>query len=250
MAKRIALVEDDEVIRANYADLLTQSGYSVLALPDMSAALAEFDRALPDIVLLDITLSDEREAGFELCLELRRRSLLLPIIFLTSHDSDVDRISGLRLGADDYLTKDVSVEYLIVRIEALQRRLATVAAAVASGAHVGSGVEFPESLVMSDAESRAWWQGRVLDLTLTQYWMLRELIRNTGAVVSHASLMGAARIVVEQNTVTAHVKAIRDSFRRINPTFDAIHTERGRGYRWLGGSHTVVPSVEGRATPR
>lgn len=235
MVKRIALVEDDDVIRANYADLLQQAGFEVAAVADKSSAMAAFDRELPDIALIDISLGDEREAGFELCADLRRRSPFLPIVFLTSHDSDVDRISGMRLGADDYLTKDVSIEYLIVRIQALQRRLATVAAAVAAG-QPGERLSPADALRLSDSESRAWWRGRPLELTLTQYWMLRELVRHAGDAVSHASLMRAAQIVVEQNTVTAHVKAIRDEFRRSDPAFDAIQTERGRGYRWIGGS--------------
>ena len=232
--KRIVLVEDDAVIRSSYADLLTQAGFSVTAIADKQSALAAFEKELPDIALIDISLGDAREAGFELCLELRRRSPLLPIVFLTSHDSDVDRISGLRLGADDYLTKDVSVEYLIVRIEALQRRLATVAAAVASE-HTRHAESKLSPLVLDDAESRAWWRERPLDLTLTQYWMLRELVRQQGRVVTHSELMKAARIVVEQNTVTAHVKAIRDAFRRVDSAFESICTEWGRGYRWSGG---------------
>lgn len=248
MVKRIALVEDDEVIRANYADLLEQSGYSVVAIADRQTASAAFERELPDVALIDIRLGDEREAGFELCLELRRRSPLLPIVFLTSHDSDVDRISGLRVGADDYLTKDVSIDYLIVRIEALQRRLAAVAEAAITRMQTSVVLPLPDALTLSDAESRAWWQGQGIDLTLTQYWILRELVRHSGSVVSHASLMNAAHIVVEQNTVTAHVKAIRDAFRRIDPTFEAIQTERGRGYRWIAGAPTTPLNAADRAT--
>ena len=235
MVKRIVLVDDDEVIRSNYADLLTQAGFAVVTIANKQSALTTFDSELPDIALIDISLGEEREAGFDLCLELRRRSPLLPIVFLTSHDSDVDRISGLRLGADDYLTKDVSVDYLIVRLEALQRRLAAVSAAAAR-AHAQGSSEPIESLRLDDSVSRAWWRGRPLELTLTQYWMLRHLARRSGTVVPHSALMNAARIIVEQNTVTAHIKAIRDAFRRVDPAFDGIQTERGRGYRWIGGS--------------
>lgn len=233
MIKQVALVEDDEVIRANYTDLLAQAGFAVTSYADKTVALGAFAKALPDVALIDIALGDERDAGFALCVELRRMSATLPIVFLTSHDGDVDRISGLRLGADDYLTKDASIDYVIVRIETLLRRIASIAAA--SG-QPPTAVVAPatSSLIIDDAVSRVQWKGRSVELTLTQFWMLRELVTHRGGVVSHGALMHAAQIVVEQNTVTAHVKAIRDAFRRIDPEFDAIRTERGRGYRWVG----------------
>jgi two-component system, OmpR family, response regulator len=232
MVKQLALVEDDDVIRANYADLLEQAGFGVASYSSKVAAIQAFDKALPDIALIDVGLGDERDAGFEICAELRRRSPTLPIIFLTSHDADVDRISGLRLGADDYLTKDASIDYVIVRIETLQRRISAVAAASEQKAIVPSSRN-QAALTLDEAMSHARWRGRPVDLTLTQFWMLRELFRRGGTVLSHEALMNAAQIVVEQNTVTAHVKAIRDAFRQIDPDFDSIKTERGRGYRWV-----------------
>jgi two-component system OmpR family response regulator len=232
MKKRLALVEDDDVLRANYRDLLSQAGFEVATFADKESALHAFALAPPDVALVDIALGDERDAGFEICSFLRGRSPRLPIVFLTSHDADVDRISGLRLGADDYLTKDVSIDYLIVRIETLLRRIAAVAALQGDlqnplGSSPGPG------LLIDEATSRAQWNGEDLDLTLTQFWMLRELLRHPGEVVSHATLMQAARIVVEPNTVTAHIKAIRDAFTRVGAPAECIRAERGRGYRWV-----------------
>ncbi len=245
MPKRLALVEDDDILRVNYVDLLSRAGFSVAAYSNKEDALRAFAEVLPDIVLLDIALDSERDAGFEICSALRRRSTTLPIVFLTSHDGDVDKISGLRLGADDYLTKDVSIDYLTVRIETLLRRLATVAAA---GGIAGPATSDPtrSSLEIVDSVSRALWKGVDVGLPLTQYWMVRELYCHSGQVISHADLMRAARIVVEPNTVTAHVKAIRDAFRRIDPEFNCIRTERGRGYRWvpLPAEQHVTASVE------
>ena len=232
MVKRVALVEDDDILRVNYVDLLSSAGFSVAAYSNKEDALQAFAEALPDIVLLDIALAAERDAGFEICSALRRQSLTLPIVFLTSHDGDVDKISGLRLGADDYLTKDVSIDYLTVRIETLLRRLATVAAAGSTASPATPGPS-RSSLEIVDSVSRARWRGVDVSLPLTQYWMVRELYCHPGQVISHADLMRAARIVVEPNTVTAHVKAIRDAFRRIDPGFNCIRTERGRGYRWV-----------------
>jgi len=231
MRKKIALVEDDDVIRENCAELLSRAGFAVEGYATKEAALGAFRSAVPDLAILDIALGDERDAGFELCSVLRSLSATVPIVFLTSHDGDIDKISGLRLGADEYLTKDASIDYLIVRIETLFRRLERLAAAGAHADSVGPGA--PQApLQIDESLSRAKWRGREVELSLTQFWMLRELCRREGQVVSHTDLMRAARIVVEPNTITAHVKAIRDAFRRIDPGFACIRTERGRGYRW------------------
>jgi len=230
MERNLALVEDDDVIRANYVDLLSQAGFRVAAYADKQAALHAFEK-LPDLVLLDITMGRERDAGFELCAELRRRSPTLPIIFLTSHDGEVDKISGLRLGADDYITKDVSIDYLIVRIEALFRRRAALLDQPGSAERAAPSPQ--RSLRINDELSSVTWCGKRIALPLTQFWMLRELASQPGKVLSHTDLMRAAKIVVEPNTVTAHIKAIRDAIRQADPQFDGIRTERGRGYRWV-----------------
>src|SRR5262252_930813 len=122
MAKTVAIVEDDPAIRANYTDLLKKHGYQVSAFPDRGTALAAFRSRLPDLALLDIGLAGEPDGGFALCRELRALSAALPIIFLTARDSDFDVISGLRMGADDYLTKDAGIPHLLARISALFRR--------------------------------------------------------------------------------------------------------------------------------
>lgn len=230
MERNLALVEDDDVIRANYVDLLSQAGFRVTAYAGKQEALRGF-ASLPDLVLLDITMGRERDAGFELCGELRRRSATLPIIFLTSHDGEVDKISGLRLGADDYITKDVSIDYLIVRIEALFRRRAALRDEPATAERTTAPT--PQQLSINEELSSVSWSGKRIPLPLTQFWMLRELASQPGKVLSHADLMRAAKIVVEPNTVTAHVKAIRDAIRQVDPEFDGIRTERGRGYRWV-----------------
>jgi two-component system OmpR family response regulator len=232
MKRSVAMVEDDDVIRANYADLLRGAGFQVEGYESKDSVLRRLTGPLPDLFLLDITLNGERDAGFEVCTAIRRQSETVPIVFLTSHNAEIDKISGLRLGADDFITKDVSLEYLVIRLEALFRRrdsLTRLADSPATGkAQSGSesGIQF------DDVASIATWRGSRLQLPLTQYWMLRELCREAGTPRSHNELMKAARIVVEPNTITAHVKGIREEFRRIDPSFDHIRTERGRGYRW------------------
>jgi two-component system OmpR family response regulator len=123
LSRRIAIVEDDPGLRANYADVLRRQGYDVATHADRAAAMLAFRTRLPDLAILDIGLGDEIDGGFALCRELRGLSATVPIIFLTARDSEFDTVSGLRLGADDYLTKDASLPHLLARIAALFRRV-------------------------------------------------------------------------------------------------------------------------------
>src|ERR1051326_5258399 len=123
MSRRIAIVEDEPAIRENYADVLRKQGYEVAAYSNRPDAIAAFRTRLPDLAVVDIGLRDDIDGGFALCRELRALSASVPIIFLSARDSDFDVVAGLRLGADDYLTKDVSLPHLLARIAALFRRV-------------------------------------------------------------------------------------------------------------------------------
>ena len=119
MARRIALVEDDSTIRQNYADALVRAGYDVAAFGDRTGASRALATRLPELAIIDIGLGADIDGGFALCRELRAASATLPILILSARDSDFDIVAGLRLGADDYLTKDVSLPHLLARIAAL-----------------------------------------------------------------------------------------------------------------------------------
>src|SRR5690348_2783983 len=123
MKKLIAIVEDEPAIRDNYAAAFTREGYTVRTYANRPTAMAAFAARLPDLAIIDISLEDEPEGGFELCRQLRALSAELPIIFLTARDSELDAVSGLRLGADDFLTKDMSLAHLSARVHALFRRV-------------------------------------------------------------------------------------------------------------------------------
>jgi len=231
VAYTIGFVEDEEVIRENFTDHLEESGFRVLAFGDRRSALQSFRESLPDLALLDVALGSERDGGFHLCKELRSLSEALPIIFLTSHDGEVDKISGLRLGADDYLSKEATLDFLVVRIETLLRRRQALAESygqAADRAAVGD-------LVIDQGECVAYWKGRRVDMPLTQLWIVADLATRPGEPRSPQELMKAARIVVEPNTIAAHIHSIRQRFREIDPDFASIRTERGLGYRWLVG---------------
>jgi len=122
MPQHIAIVEDEPALAANYRDALQRHSYRVSLLGDRHSALAAFDRERPDLAIIDIALGDEIEGGFELCRELRARWADLPIAFLTARESELDIVSGLRLGADDYFTKDIGLHEMLARISALLRR--------------------------------------------------------------------------------------------------------------------------------
>ena len=112
MPKRIAIVEDDPDQRGNYTDALERRGFAVDGYPSRPEALAGMKEAPPDLAILDIMLGEEMDGGFDLCRELLARDPELPVIFLTSRADDIDRISGLRLGAWDYQAKPVSLAFL------------------------------------------------------------------------------------------------------------------------------------------
>ena len=233
MQRRIAYVEDDDVTRMNYCQMLRDEGFDVTPYSNKADALAGFHKALPDLALLDVSHAGDRDAGYQLCFELRRISNEVPIIFLTGHSGEIDRISGLRLGADDYITKDASMEYIVIRIEALFRRVDAIRDAYGDRNQMSTPASGDTDIELDDVYSTASWKGTRIDLPLTQFWIVRELCGHPGQVRSHRDLMKAANIIVESNTIAAHIKSIRAAFTRADSGFQAIKTERGRGYRWM-----------------
>ncbi|MGB5490925.1 MAG: proteobacterial dedicated sortase system response regulator [Woeseiaceae bacterium] len=228
MAKRIAIVEDEAAIRENYAAAFRREGYAVDTFEARAPALSAFEVRLPDLVVIDINLRDDVEGGFELCRELRARSADLPIIFLTARDSEFDAVSGLRLGADDYLTKDISLPHLMARIAALFRRLDAMQKPQGAESRISRG-----DLVIDTERMTIHWQEQPVGLTLTEFWLVHALARYPGHVKNRQQLMDAAQAVLDDNTITSHVKRIRRKFLSIDTEFNAIETVYGMGYRWL-----------------
>ncbi len=233
MSIKIAFVEDDEIIRNNYSEILTDEGFEVVVFSNRQEAMNYFQTALPDIAILDVGLQEERDGGFRLCSDLRRLAPKLPIIFLTSRDDEIDRISGLRLGADDYIMKDASINFLMVRIEALFHRIEVITQREPPELKIEQDHSELGALRLDRKLLKAAWKNTPLDLSLTQFWILCELVTNPGEVKTCDKLMHAAHICVEPNTITAHIKMIRSRFRDIDGDFDCIKTERSAGYRWL-----------------
>jgi two-component system, OmpR family, response regulator len=227
MSRTVAIVEDEPELRANYVEALSRYGYQVQAYADRSSARAAFALKLPDLVIIDVGLGDEPEGGFELCRELRVRAATLPILFLTARDSDLDVISGLRLGADDYLSKAISLPQLTARVNALLRRIDALRAPASR-----DSVFTLRGLRLELERMRVCWNDRDVPLTVTEFWMVHALVRHPGHVKSREQLMREAQIEVDEVTVTSHIKRARRKFEAIDPAFAEIETVHGAGYRW------------------
>ncbi|MEE4294010.1 MAG: proteobacterial dedicated sortase system response regulator [Xanthomonadales bacterium] len=231
MPRHIVIVEDEAAIRHNYEDALRRFGYQVTGYGDRESALSALRRRLPDLVIIDVGLGDDFEGGFELCRELRGMSRSLPIIFLTARDSDLDVISGLRLGADDYLTKDISIQHLVARVVALFRRVEAL-----SGGNTDEKVLERGPLKFSLERMEVSWNGVDVPLTVTEFWIIHSLIRHPGHVRTRQQLMDDANVLVDDQTITSHVKRIRRKFMRVDDGFDRLDTVYGAGYRWKPGN--------------
>ena len=227
MPRHIAIVEDEAAIAANYRDALQRQGFTVSLHADRASAWEAFEQRLPDLAIIDIGLDDEIEGGFELCRDLRARAPELPIVFLTARDTELDVISGLRLGADDYLTKDISQAQMLARIHALLRRVDALRQPVQEEHLVERG-----ALVLNLERMTVNWSEELVDLTVTEFWIVHALALHPGHVKNRQQLMDAANVVLDDNTITSHIKRIRKKFQLTDREFAAIETAYGMGYRW------------------
>ncbi|MFC3092914.1 proteobacterial dedicated sortase system response regulator [Alteromonas sediminis] len=227
MSKRIAIVEDDPAIRDNYASALQKQGYDVVTYSTRTQAESAFKQRLPDLAVIDIGLHDEIDGGFALCQQLRSLSNTLPIIFFTARDNDYDTICGLRMGADDYLTKDISLPHLLARIAALFRRTALLNQPQSPQDLIHTG-----DLKMDANRMTVSWKEAPIDLTVTEFWMLHAIAKYAGHVKSRQQLMDESKMVVDDTTITSHIKRIRKKFVETDAQFDRIETVYGMGYRW------------------
>lgn len=237
MQKTIAIVEDDPDQLHNYRDALIRRGYQVQTYSGRRQALAAFEQALPDMAILDIMLGEDFDGGFDLCRELLRRDPDLPVIFLTSRADDIDRISGLRMGAWDYQSKPVSLSYLAERVGSLFRILDRGSNGAAG--HADDGDE-PQSvrqlgdLRLDEQRIEVSWRDRLLGLTYTEFRLLQAIVDGSeGRGASYQQLVDATRQgVVENNTINTHVLHLRRKFRKLDSEFDCIRSVYGYGYRW------------------
>ena len=227
-ARQIVIVEDEPAIAQNLRDALVRHGYQASTFADRAQAQAGLASRLPDLAIIDVGLGHEPDGGFELCRWLRARAPALPILILSARDSEIDVVSGLRLGADDYLAKNVSLPHLLARVTALFRR-ADIAGQVAAADE--TLVRGP--LILDAQRFTVSWRGSPVALTVTEFWILHALARFPGHVKNRDALMREANMLVDDHTVTSYLKRLRRKFEAVDARFDAIETVYGLGYRFI-----------------
>lgn len=220
----IALIDDDRNITTSVAMTLEAEGYTIRTYNDGEAGLEGVRETPPDLIVLDIKMP--RMDGVEVLTKLRVSSNT-PVIFLTSKDDEVDEAIGLRLGADDYITKPFSQRLLLERIRAVLRRHTPQIAA--------NPVPVQTGLSLDDARHLCLWQGKPVNLTVTEYLLIKALATPPGHVRSREELAVAAFGVGETGdarAIDSHIKRLRKKFRDIDSGFDGIETLYGAGYRY------------------
>lgn len=229
MAQRIALVDDDRNITTSVSMALEAEGYEVKTFNDGEEGLKGIRESNPDLVVLDIKMP--RMDGMEVLSKFREESAT-PVIFLTSKDDEVDEVIGLRMGADDYITKPFSQRLLIERIRALLRRqeLQTSKQETQSSEKIIRG-----DLTLDDARHLCTWKSKPVNLTVTEYLLVKALAQRPGHVKNRDQLIDLAygeNIYVDDRTIDSHIKRVRKKFKQIDQEFNHIETLYGVGYRY------------------
>jgi two-component system response regulator ChvI len=229
MQQTIALVDDDKNILTSVSMALEAEGYRVRTYNDGEEALQGLTHQPVDLAILDIKMP--RMDGMELLTKLKS-STNLPVIFLTSKDDEVDEVLGLRMGADDYIKKPFSQRLLIERIRTLLRRSEL---GEEKSVKKADTVLVRGPLVMDTDRHSCTWDGKDVQLTVTEFLLLKALASRPGHVKSRDQLMDAAygeSIYVDDRTIDSHIKRLRKKFRQVDNKFSQIETLYGVGYRY------------------
>ncbi|MFD2261826.1 response regulator transcription factor [Lacibacterium aquatile] len=228
MMQTIALIDDDQNILTSVSMSLEAEGYDVRTYNDGEAGLAGLLGRPPDLAVLDIKMP--RLNGLEV-LERLRKTSQIPVIFLTSKDDDEDELSGLSMGADDYIRKPFSQSLLLARIKAVLRRRDS-----AAGGEQAMMVR--NNLALDQTRHLCTWKGQPIDLTVTEFLILKALATRPGHVKSRDQLLDAAYGeggFVDDRTIDSHIKRLRKKFKVVDADFSEIETLYGVGYRYSAG---------------
>jgi len=227
MAHRIALVDDDQHIITSVSLMLDAEGFEVDTYSDREQALIGLRRRPADLAILDIKMP--RMDGMELLSKIRENSHL-PVIFLTSKDDELDEALGLRMGADDYITKPFSQRLLLERVRAVLRR-----AEQTDQTSSESAINIGQLSIQPDRHSCTW-KGDDVKLTVTEFLILSALAKRPGVVKNRDQLLDAAygeTTYLDDRTIDSHIKRLRRKFRDVDPEFDSIETLYGVGYKYI-----------------
>lgn len=225
---RILLVDDDASLLEVLALAFQEAGHATLSARDGTAALALIRKERPEAVICDVNMPGVD--GFSLCRRLREQGDAVPLILLTSRDSEIDETLGLDLGADDYLTKPFSMRVLVARVAALLRREGLRRKAEAEPTPIRSG-----PLQLSPERLEVLFHGHHVAMTVTEFRLLEALVRRPDLVLSRARLLSIVRgdeTVVIDRIVDTYVRRLRRKLEQLDPAFDRIETVVGAGYRF------------------
>ena len=223
---KILVIEDEESFREALQFMLGKEGYQVELAATGSEGLAKFDKSAPDLVLLDLMLPEV--SGADICKYIRGKSSV-PVIMLTAKDTEIDKVVGLELGADDYVTKPFSTPELVARIRAVLRR------GVLDLEHFDDEIVETSGIKLDVARHSVEVEGKEIQMPLKEFEVLEYLIRNAGRVLTRGQLMDrvwGSNYVGDGKTLDVHIKRLRSKIEPdpLNPT--RITTVRGLGYRF------------------
>ncbi|MCH2038416.1 MAG: response regulator transcription factor [Rickettsiales bacterium] len=225
MSKKILVADDDPNIRDVIRFALEKSGFQVQDASDGQETLDLLNKSNPDLIILDITMPEKD--GLEVCRTVRRHSDI-PILFLSSHDDEIDRIVGLEIGGDDYVTKPFSPRELVARVNAILKRIqpknhhATVANQLSYGC-----------ITLDDENHTAYWNDTAIELTVIEFSILKTMMQHPNKVYSRDDIMHHAyeyNINVSDRTIDSHIRNIRHKYAAVDGK-NIIETVRGIGYR-------------------
>ncbi|AQX28649.1 response regulator transcription factor [Bartonella sp. JB15] len=231
VTQTIVLVDDDSNILTSLSFALETEGYRVESYTDGSAALKNLTVHPPHLAIFDIKMP--RMDGMELLRRLRQKSDI-PVIFLTSKDDEIDELFGLKMGADDFITKPFSQRLLIERVKAVLRRSNARNQPLPTGTTSASSLRRGD-LVMDQERHICTWKNKPVILTVTEFLILQTLAQRPGVVKSRDALMDAVyndQIYVDDRTIDSHIKRLRKKFKQVDNNFAMIETLYGVGYRF------------------
>ena len=236
MIRRVLLVDDDQALSTILGAALSDEGFVVSTARNGLEGVRTFESVGADLIVLDVLMPELD--GLEVCRRLRRKSSV-PIILLSSRGEEVDRVTGLETGADDYLTKPFSTRELVARIRALERRVRAGATGGPPGgpppSPLGSDPVQVGGLRLDPARFEASWRGAPVTLTRSEFEILQALARHPGTVLARERLLDLARgdeAVVTDRTVDTFIKRLRKKFCDVDAGFAEVETVFGVGYRY------------------
>ena len=232
MKNNVFLIDDDKNILASISMLLENEGYKVSTFSDGESGLKAILENSPDIAVVDIKMP--RLDGIELLKKLRRTSNM-PVIFLTSKDTEIDELLGLKVGADDYITKPFSQNILMERIRILIKR--TELKNIKKKDNIDDKNSIKEGNIFLDTEKyMCKWKNKTVNLTVTEFLLIKSLVKNAGAVKSRDQLIvsafGEDKENIDDRSIDHHFKRIRKKFKSADNNFNSIVTIYGGGYKF------------------